>query len=338
MGDFEKYTWRDNGSGLVVKFSLATRIGYTDDMVLDTVANFLHAAKCLWKNEFQACDEYINRAIDRDWPVLHNDPRVHIFGDLAVNGGEWEYKVNICNEFTSAQMILDMAGNKPVINQKLKVWGCEPVGNGNGKPQSKPQQQAQQQKPNPTVMNSYTGQTGHEQPQQQTPEGIIVLDYDYRQKAAYEAKYANKLVSIPFAKLRRAINARKDGKGSYEVVEAYGWYEGQNGRMVSKYPTYNIFAPKPDAKFSDWHKFYQMLNDSGINELAEPGTEWEQPGQLVIKINKKETGTYWNLQNVVFDDEYIPSASQSDAPDWGQDDIPWSDDDPDNDPGRHLDM
>jgi hypothetical protein len=321
----KKYIWRDNGSGLVVNFTLSKRVGCTGEMVLDTVANFLHAAKKLWVREFDAGENFVNRANYQE-ELLHGEARVNIFGDLPVDGGAWKFSVNICNEFTSAQMILNMASFDMMTNESMMVWGCQPISNGNGNGHKKPQQK---QAPGKQQQDSKPPAPKQSQP---TPDGITEIDYD-------EAKYANQLVAIPFVKLRRAIEAKNDGSGSYEGVFAYGWYEGQNGRMVSKYPTYTIFKPKEERNFSDWKKFFGLLKDSKVDELTVPGQEWEQPGKLIIKIDKKEKGIFWNLQNVVFDDEYMPSVDQSDAPDWGQDDIPWSDgDDPDNDPGRHLDM
>jgi hypothetical protein len=310
----KKYIWRDNGSGLVVNFTLSKRMGCTQDMVLDTVANFLHAAKVLWSNNCEAGEGFINRARYEE-TAYHGEARVNIFGDLPVDEGKWTFSVNICNEFTSAQMILNMSQLDAISSQALLGWGCKEPTNGNGKPQ--PQQQANEDRKTSIVDAAQRKADAHKSQQrgQAIPEDVDIIDYDYKQKDMYNTRYRNKPVVVNAAKLRRVINAKKDGTGSYECIEVYGYHNG----YTSKHPIYDLrmFSPNENQKWSNWE---QTIHDTG-DALLSAGGEIETPMQLVYKVNaSKREGdnrVFWNLREVRFLEE-APS-DLSDAPDWGQD-------------------
>jgi hypothetical protein len=322
------------------KCSMSKRAGHTHEMVMGTVAHFLHAAKKLWIGEFKAESGWINPTRYDDKP-LHGDSRIHIFADLKVNGGEWIYQVNICNEFTSAQTILDGAINDLAVDEKLAVWGCKPLSDSNDKPKAKPapQQQKTQQQAPPSPITKSPQQTS-KQRGQPIPEDVDIIDYDYKQKDMYNSRYRGKPVVVNVAKLRRVINAKKDGTGSYECIEVYGYHNG----YTSKHPIYDLrmFPPTENQKWSNWDQATHDTDDG----LLVAGDEIEIPMQLVYKVNpSKQEGdkrVFWNLREVRFLDD--APLDVSDAPDWGKDEqpaaheIPWDDGDPDNDPGRHLDM
>jgi hypothetical protein len=339
-----------DGKQTKIKVRCSTRLGATPDIIKSVMRQLLYAARRL---ALGYTDEF---ADSEDGPPDVYPPEGMMHGESVVNvhtlgrglpvlteGGYTFVSLNVCNEMTTAGNIMnsvweqiiafgDMATVFTDINANAPIVSN---GNGNGKPKPQQKQAPQTKETRDAKAAIERAQQTTKQRGQAIPEDVDIIDYDYKQKDMYNSRYRNRPVVVNVAKLRRVINAKKDGTGSYECIEVYGYHNG----YTSKHPIYDLrmFSPNENQKWSNWE---QAIHDTGDALLA-AGGEIETPMQLIYKVNaSKQEGdnrVFWNLREVRFLDD--APLDVSDAPDWGQDDIPWSDgDDPDNDPSRHLDM
>jgi hypothetical protein len=335
----------------VIRYVVNIRTGADLEMVNETIQHFKHGIDIAARGFDKVSSQLPPRASYTKKDV-HRESCVSIWtrNSFAVVpdfdlGHIYKVPVNICNEYTSGQMLVDQlllaaeimkhnfddcmeAGSIIDVNstaaRKKRVDPAAPKDLAKEFPRQAKQQavappQQQTEDVHPLARKSAGGKV----------EIIHLGDYDYKLREEYEQEFAGsgKWISFDISKLWRHIAARNDGAGTYECIDVYSFFNG----MPAKYEmgVARMFPPKPDAKFpNDWQNLFDKFITDG--RLAQPGTYWEQPMVISwgLSIGKKDGKVYWNLKNIEIAGDYIPDDDYPPEPDWANmEEPPWVEDD-----------
>jgi hypothetical protein len=299
VGPEGQFTVECLGRSFQIRYVANMRTGVTLGMIIDTIRHFRHAVQCIAKGHTEPATNVKER---EDWheQVTHGEARTNTWtfrscAVVPVDGNIFKVPINLCNEFTSAEILMNMVwGAVEVMKHFFEDF--EAAGSIIKLSQ-------------PTTQQSSTVQPAQEQPVTDNShkatnpaDNIVHLGaYDYRQRDDYETKYVGRTVSVDISSMHRRINARKDGSGSYECIELYGYYNS----LPSDKPIYDLRV------FVDieqkWNNFQALIHKLPAGVLGQVGDKLEQPCRLFYKLNrsKKEDDDtiYWNIVGSTFLDD-----------------------------------
>jgi hypothetical protein len=254
------------------------------------------------------------------------------------NQGKWRFTVNICNEYTTAQEIVEMALLDDNVDIALAKWNVLETGKMQ---EVRNQQHSKQAQNRPAQQQQQTNEVVREpvidpsvvilDEDSLRRSGVPILEYDYRKSDEYKQRFLKKPVAFYVSHLKREIKVKKSGDGTYEVINVYGWYNG----LPADKPIYDlmIWPSTPDKNWGNG----RMISEKLPGRLDKPGdTVAMNMYLLMIGKRHQETNDWrWDMTNIIPGEDSQQSISdESDAPDWAQDEVPF-DIEPEDDPGQY---
>ena len=376
LGPEGKFTVKVGNRDFDIRYVVNIRTGATPEMVGETIRHFKHAVQVAARGHDKIAENVPPRTVYAD-KLEHGQARVSIWtkGSFVpipdFNAGLiYKVPVNICNEYTGAQDLVDRllmvadlmvegangletdfvaAGSIIDVNapEDLNKWFPR---DGQKQPATKdPKQTATaakgnygQQRRTPGQVPPQQSATGQQpavhplarQGSNRKVEIVHLGDYSYQLQDEYEKAFAGsgKWISFDIAKMTRMVKAKNDGTGTYECIDIYPYY----GEGPSDYPisSARIF-PHPEGRdFSDWKTLFdKCITDT--QTLAEPGTTWEGPMVVSwgLSISKNDGRIFWNLKEItpILNSDH----PQPDPP--SENDMPdWGRDDPAPEDSGHI--
>lgn len=256
------------------KITYTYREGATPEMLQETMRHYKHAVAILAAGGKHSADSCPKERADYG---ACDYPRVEIFGDIWVradNGVLYPFTINICNEYTTADMLINAAwefidalgGTEALEAMFPHMETPRRIVNIAENNIPTPEQSAQEWADNKAKVES-TSDSGT------LNLGQYDNEKDYRD-------YHGKVVSFIACKIQRKFYPNT-GKPYFE---AYGYYKGN----PSKYPIYGLQI-NPDSEYTK-----QPVKDF----VANISTELVTPLRIVCYVNVKGDKTYFNVNRI----------------------------------------
>lgn len=289
-------------------YVVTVRPGANADMVADTVRHYEYAAIVLERGLTDTGKEETKTRVTYDLPPNTTEAPVNIFGYvlLKVDDNEYVFSVNKCDHTSTAQEIVDA-----VWTLYAGLMLGETGGNWNTTPRNSTQQQPQTtyrdefdtvRRPDGSadLKQTFPRSGGEQSSDPSVPDGVVVEHFDYNNPAQYADGNVH---FFGVAGVRNAIKAKKNGSGTYQVIE----FLKDNGKPIYDFQVFVPEVEKTDGQY-DWKKIKPFVQ----TYIPNPGDV--ATGDLIVKIklNPKNDGGYWFNCNGI--DGTVSAADGVDEP------------------------